>query len=152
MGLQWVIKDSTGFPCYTPLGPAYSTNNKLVHSMTPFQDFPTNQDCQSALQGATAIGLQSLWGNISFCIDDVQLLSSTVESQGATCSSCPSGSAQELFVACSKMLLLHESAQQWERFLKLAGSHCATCLSLKQHNLFWYPGHAAMAVLLLRRV
>ncbi|DBA76141.1 TPA: hypothetical protein ACH3X1_009878 [Trebouxia sp. C0004] len=81
MGLQWVIQDSTGFPCHTPLGPAYSINNKLVQSMTPFQAFPNNQDCQSALQGATAIGLQALWANISFCIDDVQLLSSTVVSQ-----------------------------------------------------------------------
>ncbi len=84
MGLQWVIEDSTGFPCHTPLGPAYSTNNKLVQSMTPFQDFPNDRDCQSALQGATAIGLQALWANISFCIDDVQLLSNTTVSEGAT--------------------------------------------------------------------
>jgi len=59
--------------------------------MTPFQDFPNTQDCQSALQNATAIGLQALWANISFCIDDVQLLSSTAVSEGATPSSCPSG-------------------------------------------------------------
>ncbi|DBA88079.1 TPA: hypothetical protein ACH3X2_005080 [Trebouxia sp. C0005] len=83
MGLQWVIENSqaTEFPCSMPLGPAYSTNNKLVQSMTLFQDFPNNQDCQSALQNATAIGLQALWANISFCIDDVQLLSSTAVSE-----------------------------------------------------------------------
>ncbi|KAL0055196.1 hypothetical protein WJX82_008627 [Trebouxia sp. C0006] len=52
MGLQWIIQDSSGFPCSLPLGSAYSTNNKL-----------------------------SLWGNISFCIDDVQLLSSTAVSE-----------------------------------------------------------------------
>jgi hypothetical protein len=87
-GLQIIIQDSTAqVTCSMPLGSAYSTNNKLVQSMTLFQSSPSSsdhQDCQTALQNAHAIGLQSLWGNVSFCIDDVQLLSSTVVSQGAT--------------------------------------------------------------------
>jgi len=86
MGLQMIIQDSTAqVTCSMPSGSAYSTNNKLVHSMTLFQNFPSSsghQDCQTALQNAHAVGLQSLWGNISFCIDDIQLLSSTVVSQG----------------------------------------------------------------------
>ena len=87
-----IIQDSTAqVTCNMPLGSAYSTNNKLVQSMTLFQNSPSNsghQDCQTALQNAHAIGLQSLWGNISFCIDDVQLLSSTAVSEGVTHSNC----------------------------------------------------------------
>jgi hypothetical protein len=108
MGLQWIIQDSSGFPCSLPLGSAYSTNNKLVQSMTLFQD--NNQECQSALQNATGIGLQSLWGNISFCIDDVQLLSSTAVSEGATTFKLPIWPSAR--TVCSKMLLLYESAQE----------------------------------------
>ncbi|DBA88078.1 TPA: hypothetical protein ACH3X2_005079 [Trebouxia sp. C0005] len=84
-GLQMIIQDSTGqVTCSMPLGSAYSTNNKLVQSMTLIPHSPSNsghQDCQTALQSAHAIGLRSLWDNVSFCIDDIQLLSSTVVSQ-----------------------------------------------------------------------
>ncbi len=107
MGLQWFIQDPAGFQCSMPLGSAYSTSNKLIQSMTLIQE---NKECQAALQNATGIGLRALWANISFCIDDVQLLSSTAVSEGATPSSCPAGQVQELFVARSNMLLLHESA------------------------------------------
>ncbi|KAA6418227.1 MAG: hypothetical protein FRX49_11736 [Trebouxia sp. A1-2] len=85
-GLQMIIQDSTGqVTCSMPLGSAYSTNNKLAQSMTLIPHSPSNsghQDCQTALQSAHAIGLRSLWDNVSFCIDDIQLLSSTVVSQG----------------------------------------------------------------------
>ncbi|DBB15207.1 TPA: hypothetical protein ACH3X3_004211 [Trebouxia sp. C0006] len=77
IGLQVFISNDPGFACSFLLGSAYSTNNKLVQSMTQIH----GQQCQSALQNANGIGLRALWSNISFCIDDVQLLSSTAVSE-----------------------------------------------------------------------
>ena len=110
-GLQMIVQDSTAqVTCTMPLGSAYSINNKLVQSISLFQNSPSNprhQDCQTALQKAHAIGLQSLWANISFCIDDVQLLSSTLPSQGMTDFSCPPGPVYNLSLQQDALLQVY---------------------------------------------
>ena len=58
---------------------AIKTNNWLVQTSNKFQASSddltgSNQDCNSALQSATAIGFQALWGGITFCVDAMQLV------------------------------------------------------------------------------
>lgn len=91
-GLQLTLQDASGnFLCKQPLGfgsnsdNGISTNNKLVHTsnelqmslddgMTQEDQMTQDENCGSALQSATAIGFQSLWGNVTFCVDAIQLV------------------------------------------------------------------------------
>lgn len=89
-GLQLTLQDINGnFLCKQPLGfesgsaDGIKTNNRLVSTSNKFQaslddlELPlagSNQDCNSALQTATAVGFQSLWGGVTFCMDAMQLV------------------------------------------------------------------------------
>ena len=59
--------------------------NGLLQQTALFQNYPSNNgepDCRAALQHATAIGFLSNSANVSVCMDDLQLLPSTVISDG----------------------------------------------------------------------
>ena len=87
-GLQLTLQDADGnFLCKQPLGyesssaeaPGIKINNRLVSTSNKFQASPDDlassyQDCNSALQTATAVGFQSLWGGVTFCMDAMQLV------------------------------------------------------------------------------
>ena len=87
-GLQLTLQGADGkFLCKQPLGyesssadaPGIKTNNRLVSTSNKFQASPDDlassyQDCNSALQTAIAIGFQSLWGGVTFCMDAMQLV------------------------------------------------------------------------------
>lgn len=85
-GLQLTLQDASGkFLCKQALGfgsgsgHGIKTNNWLVQTSNKFQASSddltgSNQDCESALQSATAIGFQSLWGGVTFCMDAMQLV------------------------------------------------------------------------------
>lgn len=85
-GLQLTLQDADGeFLCNQPLGFGSSSangikiNNWLVQTSNKFQASSddltgSNQDCDAALQSATAIGFRSLWGGVTFCVDAMQLV------------------------------------------------------------------------------
>ena len=85
-GLQLILQDASGkFLCKQPLGfgsdfvDGIKTNNWLVQTSNKFQASShdltgSSQDCETALQRATAIGFQSLWGGVTFCVDAMQLV------------------------------------------------------------------------------
>ena len=85
-GLQLTLQDAdANFLCKQPLGfnagpdNGINVNNGLVQTSNKFQTLPddqtvSDQDCNLALQNATAIGFQSLWGGVTFCIAALQLV------------------------------------------------------------------------------
>ena len=85
-GLQLTLQDADGnFLCKQPLGlnagpdNGINSNNGLVQTSNKFQALPddqpvSDQDCNLALQNASAIGFQSLWGGVTFCMDAMQLV------------------------------------------------------------------------------
>ena len=87
-GLQLTLQDAdANFLCKQPLGYESSSedgidiNNRLVSTSNKFQASPddragSGRDCNSAVQSATAVavGFQSLWGGVTFCMDAMQLV------------------------------------------------------------------------------
>ena len=85
-GLQLTLQDNdANFLCKQSLGlnagpdNGININNGLVQTSNKFQILPddqsvSDQDCNLALQNASAIGFRSLWGGVTFCIDAMQLV------------------------------------------------------------------------------
>lgn len=85
-GLQLTLQDSdANFLCKQSLGlnagpdNGININNGLVQTSNKFQVLPddqsvSDQDCNLALQNASAIGFRSLWDGVTFCIDAMQLV------------------------------------------------------------------------------
>jgi len=64
------------------LGKTVSPNKGLVPTSTLYTDLPgethpINEDCRFALPNATAIGFQAEADDVTFCVDDIRLLSNT---------------------------------------------------------------------------
>ena len=89
-GMQLILLDASGKKlCH--MGIADTVLNSSIDGFQQirisFQNYPSGnqnppQDCRAAFQNATMVGIQSLWPDVQFCVDDFQMLPSTVVTQG----------------------------------------------------------------------
>ena len=93
--LQLILQDDTGKQlCHMDI--ADIVLNQSIDGFQqiriPFQNYPSGnqnppKDCRAAFQTATMVGIQSLWPNVQFCVDDFQTLPSMVVTPGSVMNS-----------------------------------------------------------------
>lgn len=88
--LQLILQDDAGKQlCHMDIGDTVLDNSidGFQQIRVPFQKYPSGnqsppKDCRAALQTATMVGIQSLWADVQFCVDDFQTLPSMVVTPG----------------------------------------------------------------------
>jgi len=88
--MQLILQDDEGEQlCHMSVGDTVldKSIDDFQKIRVPFQNYPSGnqnppKDCRAAFQNATMVGIQSLWPDVQFCVDDFQTLPSMVVTPG----------------------------------------------------------------------